>query len=119
VASKGIQVSLGPDTSIVIARKEKQNFKSKSFLGSNRVLDRAYEIIVKNNKTIAVDLIIEDRIPISQNKEIKVEDLEFGDGQYNEQTGIIRWEVQLAPQGTGQKNFSFTVKHPKQQRINL
>ena len=70
-------------------------------------------------KAIAVALIIEDRIPISQNKEIKVEDLEFGNGQYNEQTGIIRWEVQLAPHGTEQKNFSFTVKHPKQQRINL
>ncbi|MDC7998349.1 mucoidy inhibitor MuiA family protein [Gilvibacter sediminis] len=119
VASKGIQVSLGPDTAIVIARKEKQNFKSKSFLGGNRVLDRAYEITVKNNKPIDVELIIEDRIPISQNKEIKVEDMAYGDGNYNEQTGIIRWTLKLPPKATGEKSFSFTVKHPKEEMINL
>ena len=119
VASKGIQVSLGPDNAIVIARKEKQNFKSKSFLGGNRVLDRAYEITVKNNKPIDVELIIEDRIPISQNKEIKVEDMAYGDGKYNEQTGIIRWTLKLPPKATGEKSFSFTVKHPKEEMINL
>ena len=119
VATDGIQVSLGPDPSIVIQRKEKQNFKSKSFLGSNRVLDRAYEIKVKNNKPIAVELIIEDRIPVSQNKEIKVEDLEYGDGEFNDQTGIVKWKVNLPAEGTAMKSFSFTVKHPKNQVINL
>ena len=119
VATDGIQVSLGPDPAIVIQRKEKQNFKSKSFLGNNRVLDRAYEILIKNNKATAVNLIVEDRIPVSQNKEIKVEDLLYGDAEFKKETGILKWSVNLPTEGTATKAFSFTVKHPKYQQINL
>ncbi len=117
--TKGLVLSLGPDSGIAIQRKEKENFKSKSFLGSNRVIDRQFEILVKNNKPLAIKLRVEDRIPISQDKEIKVEDLLFGGAQYNDQTGLLVWEINLEPQGQSTYNFGFTVKYPKNKNINL
>lgn len=119
VATNGIQVSLGPDPAIVIQRKEKQNFKSKSFLGGNRVLDRTYEILIKNNKPIALELLVEDRVPVSQNKEIKVEDIEHDGGKFTKETGIIQWKLNIPAKGTSEKTFSFVVKHPKYKQINL
>ena len=53
---KKMTVSLGIDQNITVTRKQNKNFKSKSFTGSNRILDRIYDLEVKNNKSIAIDL---------------------------------------------------------------
>ena len=70
---KEMTLSLGIDPNITISRKQQRNFKSKSFTGSNRILDRIYDLEVKNNKKLAISLKLMDRIPISQNREIKVD----------------------------------------------
>ena len=40
-------ISLGIDDGITVTRKQDKNFKSKSFTGSNRILDRTYNIEIK------------------------------------------------------------------------
>ncbi|MAW93789.1 MULTISPECIES: DUF4139 domain-containing protein [unclassified Leeuwenhoekiella] len=114
-----LEISLGIDPNIIVKREKKDNFKSKSLLGSTRVVDRAYEITVRNNKNTAVNLLLEDRIPVSQNKDIKVSDQETGDASYEEETGILKWELQLEPRGSATKNFSYEVRYPRGRNINL
>ncbi|PHQ29164.1 DUF4139 domain-containing protein [Leeuwenhoekiella nanhaiensis] len=114
-----LEISLGIDPNIIVKREKKDNFKSKSLLGSTRVVDKAYEITVRNNKSTAVNLLLEDRIPVSQNKDIKVSDQETGDASYNEETGILKWELQLEPRASVTKSFSYEVRYPKGRNINL
>ncbi len=117
--TENLVISLGVDPGIVVKRKQLDNFKSKSFIGATKIVDRGYEISVKNNKNVAVKLILEDRIPVTQNKEIKIEDFKIGNAKYNTKKGILQWELAVPSKGSEKKQFSYRVKYPKNQRINL
>lgn len=116
---KEMTISLGIDQNITVTRKQNKNFKNKSFTGSNRILDRMYDLEVKNNKSVAIDLKLVDRIPISQQKEIKVTDIETFEADYDTKKSILTWKINLAPQATQKKSFSFKVKYPKGKRISI
>ena len=60
-----------------------------------------------------------DRIPISQNKEIKLEDVETGTSNYNSKKGLLEWKVNISTKETKKYKFSYTVKYPKHKRVNL
>ncbi len=114
-----LNVSLGIDPSVIIKREKIDNFKRKSFLGSNRIIDKGYRIEIKNSKKSNINLLLEDRIPISQNKEIKVDDIEKGDAVFDNKTGILKWKLNLVPNANTKKEFTYTVRYPKSKRINL
>ncbi|MDP5229375.1 MAG: mucoidy inhibitor MuiA family protein [Cellulophaga sp.] len=116
---KEMTVSLGIDNAITVTRKQDKNFKSKSFTGSNRVLDRTYQIDLKNNKPIAIDLVIMDRIPISENKEIKVDDIITNNASYDTEKGLLTWKLSLKSNEETSEKFSFQVKYPKGRNITL
>jgi uncharacterized protein (TIGR02231 family) len=114
-----LNLSLGMDPNIIVKREKLENFKSKSFLGGTRIVAKGYKIEVKNNKKTAINLVIEDRIPVSENKEIKVEEIETGDATYNDKTGILRWKLQLQPNATNKMEFTYSVKYPKFKKVYL
>ena len=116
---KEMVLSLGMDQNITVTRKQNRNFKSKSFTGSNRILDRTYDLEVKNNKNTAITLKLMDRIPKSQNKEIKVADIETFDADYDKKKGILTWTIDLDAQENKSKSFSFQVKYPRGKYISL
>ena len=117
--SQKLELSLGIDPDVVVKREKLNNFKSTSFLGGNRIVDRGYQIKIKNNKQAPIQLLVEERIPITQNKDIKVTNIETADANYNEQTGKIQWQITLPPKQSIDKTLSFSVKYPKWRKINL
>ncbi len=116
---KEMVLSLGIDNNITVSRQQDRNFKSKSFTGSNRILDRTYILEVKNNKNVAISLTLMDRIPISQDKEIKVDDVVTNNASYDDQKGLLTWNLALAPQESKTEDFSFQVKYPRGRYVSL
>ncbi|TVZ23261.1 uncharacterized protein (TIGR02231 family) [Dokdonia sp. Hel_I_63] len=114
-----LSVSLGVDPNIIVKRKQLDNFKSTSFIGSQRIVDMAYSTTVKNNKTTGINLKMVDRVPVSQNKEIKVDDIETSDATYDKDTGLLEWTIKLAPSDSSKKEFSYELKYSKHKRVNL
>jgi len=114
-----LTVSLGVDPNVVVKRKQINSFKSKSFIGTKRIIDKVYEIELKNNKQSNIALVLMDRIPISQNNEIKIEDVETGTANYDNKKGLIEWKVNLSKNTSNTFKFSYVVKFPKNKRINL
>lgn len=114
-----LTVSLGVDPNVVVKRKKLDNFKSKQFLGNNRIINKAYEIEVKNNKQTDIVLVLMDRIPKSENKEIKVDDIITGNAKYNDKTGLLEWNINLSTNTNKKYSFSYLLKYPKYKRINL
>lgn len=114
-----LNVSLGVDPGVVVKREKIDNYKSKSFFGGNRIIAKGYKIEVKNNKKTPVALRLEDRIPISENKEIKIDDMEEGDANYNVKTGVLQWNLALPSNASSKKQFTYVVKYPKGKQINL
>lgn len=114
-----LTVSLGVDPGVTVKREQLDNIKATSFIGSQRIIDNSYSIEIKNNKTTAIDLKLVDRIPKSQNKEIKVDDVETGDADYKTKTGLLEWKLNIAPNDSQEKSFSYELRFPKTKRINL
>ncbi|WP_396173416.1 mucoidy inhibitor MuiA family protein [Flavobacterium sp.] len=112
-------ISLGADPNIIVERKQTNNLKYKSLLGATRIITKNYEITIRNNKPMAVDLQVFDRIPISQNKEIKVEDVKYSEGIFDKEKSIISWKLKVEPKQVVKKQVSYVVKYPKEKRINL
>ncbi len=116
---KEMVLSLGIDPNIEVIREQQRNFKSKSFTGSNRILNRTYDLEIKNNKNIAVTLKLMDRIPKSQDKNIKVDDVVVNAAKYDKKNGLLSWDINLSPKESKKESFSFQVKYPKGRYISL
>ncbi|MCF6295746.1 MAG: mucoidy inhibitor MuiA family protein [Flavobacteriaceae bacterium] len=114
-----LTVSLGVDPNVIVKRNQINSFKSKSFIGTKRIIDKAYEIELKNNKQSNIALVLMDRIPISQNNEIKIDEIETGTANYDDKKGLIEWKINLSGNTSKKLKFSYVVKFPKHKRINL
>ncbi len=114
-----LQISMGRDRSIVMNREKVDQFSKKRTIGSSITENRGYEITLKNNKSQAVTLLVKDQIPVSVNSNITVTAGELNGGKLDAQTGIVTWEITLAP-GVQQKlSLQYEVKYPKSERLIL
>lgn len=114
-----LSISLGSDPNVIVKRKQLDNFKASSFIGNQRIVNNEFELKVKNNKNYSINLKLVDRIPKTQNREIKVDEIETGDSVYEKETGILNWVLTISPNSSIDKRFSYRVKYPKFKRINL
>ncbi|WP_458626506.1 DUF4139 domain-containing protein [Winogradskyella sp. PC D3.3] len=114
-----LTVSLGVDPNIIVKRKQLNDFKKTTFVGNNKVIQKAFEIEIKNNKPSDIQITVLDRIPKSQDKTIKIDDIETGNSNYDEDKGILKWILDLEPNALKNVKHSYTVKFPKGKRVNL
>ncbi len=118
LANDTLNLSLGRDKAINIKRDQIKDYCKTSFFGNKQQTSKAYEITVQNNKKVAVNLVIEDQIPISQNEEVEVEREELSGATIDETTGKLTWKVTLAPGETIKKQIRFNVKYPKKKYVS-
>ena len=114
-----LQISMGRDRSIVMQREKVDQFSKKRTIGSNITESRGYEITLKNNKSQAVTLQLKDQIPVSVNSSIEVTSEELSGGALDPVTGIVTWEITLAPGAQQKLSLRYEVKYPKAERIIL
>jgi len=119
VSSDTLLVSLGRDNSISVERNQLNELTSTKFIGSNKKQTYAYEIIVKNNKNKAIDIEILDAFPISQNSDIEVELIDADGAEVVADYGKLKWVMELAPGQSNNIRFSYSIKFPKNQSIQI
>jgi uncharacterized protein DUF4139 len=64
-------------------------------------------------------MILKDQYPLSTNKEIEVELADASNAKVDKDTGMLTWQLSLAPNETKTLNFSYSVKYPKDKTINI
>ena len=113
-----LELSLGRDKGIAVTRKKLKDKESEQIMGSNRSKTITIELTVRNNKNANVELSLEDQIPVSNDKDIKVsfKDDEFT-GNYNETTGLLKWKLQLKPKENKVLRFTYTIKYDKDRSL--
>lgn len=117
--SDTLSLSLGVDKGITVKRTMLKEFSNKKFLGSNRTDTRQFEITVRNNKNVPVNLVIEDQFPISTIKEIEVDDLEYEAAKLNDDTKVVTWSQVIDPKQVKKMQLKYKVKYPKEKRLQL
>jgi len=118
VTADTMLISLGRDDRVKIERNILKDLSSKQFIGTNKKELKGYEIMVRNNKKVAITIDILDQVPISSNKDIIVELEEHGGATYNADYGKLNWLINLAPGETKKIRFVYSVKYPKDKEIS-
>jgi uncharacterized protein (TIGR02231 family) len=118
-SSDTLNITLGADKRVVLKREKMRDYSSVKFLGSNKQQKFTYQVIVKNNKTETVSLILKDQYPLSTNKEIEVELEDASNAIVDKDTGSLTWQLSLAPNEIKTIRFSYSVKYPKDRTINI
>ena len=114
-----LTISLGVDPNIVVKRNQRNDFKKSTFIGNNKIVYKGFEIEIKNNKQSNIQLTLVDRIPKSQNKAIKLDDIETGTSDYDKEKGLLKWILNLKSGETDKVKHSYSIKYPKGKRVNL
>lgn len=110
-------VSLGRDENITVSREQQKDFTEDKFLSGDIERIFAYEIKVKNNKKGAIKLTVEEQIPISQQEDIVVKMIDPSGGMFNQETGGLKWNLNLEAGKSVAKKLVFSVRHPKDKQI--
>ncbi len=112
-------LSLGRDEDISIKRLKPIDLKSeKKFFSDSRKERLGFEIVVKNNKNIPIEIEILDQIPVSRSKEIVVNLEEKGGADYNETYGKLSWKLIIPERKNKTIRFEYSVKSPKLKVVN-
>ena len=119
VSSDTLHFSMGRDQSICVQRIKVSESSTRRFFGSNQEQTMKWRITVKNNRQESVNITVFDQAPISRNTSIEVSMEELSDGQFDKQTGIIKWPLQLQPGEQRELVLQYKVKYPKNRRLNI
>lgn len=119
-ADEEFEFYLGVDDSIRVERKLLADRSGEGGLIKRRkVQTRRYETTFQNLKSSAVDLLVYDQIPVSQNESIQVTGVKFSQppAEQNKETGELEWKLEL-PAGEKQVlTMEFTVEWPADKEI--
>jgi hypothetical protein len=118
-ASDTLHFSLGRDQSIRVQRTKVAARSSRRLLASTQEQDMTWKITVKNTRREAVQLTVQDQIPVSQNSSITVTTEELSGGQLDKQTGIVNWSMNLQPGEQREFIVQYRVKYPKNRRLEI
>jgi len=120
VLSDTLELSLGRDKNIVVQRKKIIDKQKEQIVGNSITKTITMEINVRNNKNSTSEIIIEDQIPITNEKDIKVTFIgENFSGTYNENTGMLKWNINLKPKENKVLTFSYSIRYDKDKKLIL
>ena len=106
-------LSLGRDKKIVVKRERDVKLRSVKTIGTNVRETFAYTISVRNTRKENISIVIQDQQPVSNDKDIVVEDRETAESEYDEKTGSMKWNLNVSINETKKLNFGYTIKYPK------
>ena len=110
-------ISLGRDKRIMVKRDQDKKLRSVKTSGSNVREAFAYTIDVRNTRREKINLVILDQAPVSNDKDVVIEDMEKANCEYDESTGIMKWAIAYNANESRKINFGYTIKYPKGKTI--
>jgi uncharacterized protein (TIGR02231 family) len=116
-AKDSLLISLGRDKKIISKRETIEEFKSRKNVGSNIRESFGYRITLRNTKSEAINIIMEDQVPISQDSRIEVELEDAKGADFNRENGKLTWKLTLQPQENKEILLKYNVKYPKGKNI--
>ena len=118
-ASDTLELSLGRDKNVSVKREKIKDYTTKQLVGSKKEVTRSWQTIVKNNKGQEIDIVVYDQVPVSTMEEIEVEVLKSSGGKIEEETGNVKWELDIKPGEQKDLELKYAVKYPKNKQLNV
>ncbi len=91
---------------------------SAGLTGGLRRLARSAVISVKSDIAAEAKITVKARRPVSQNADIKIKSVKFGDRPAEEKDdGMVAWELPLPPKGEKKLTMEYSVEFPKDRTV--
>jgi uncharacterized protein (TIGR02231 family) len=112
------ELSLGADERINISRKESPVKISDVLLRGQKKKQCEYKIRLRNTSDNELKVLVKDSVPVSTDKSIDVDITELSNGEREEETGIIKWNITAKPGEAEELKVAYTVCWPKGKKLN-
>ena len=119
------ELSLGVDEAIKVKHQLKKKFgDEKGLFNKSKTQQYTYQIELNNQRATAESIIVRDQIPVSEDDEIKVKLDKIDPVESDEKNedevpgGTLEWKVTVPPREKRQVEFSFTVSHGKEIKVD-
>lgn len=119
VISDTLQLALGRDNGIVVTRTKQAAKQNTNFLAGTITKTVGYELKIKSNKSKTINLVIEDQIPVTNNKDIKIELLNATKAQHELNSGLLTWNIDMNPREWQTLKYSYTISFDKNKPLSL
>ncbi|MGM0745931.1 MAG: DUF4139 domain-containing protein [Bacteroidota bacterium] len=117
VFEESLRLSLGQNDFILAERNRVRDVTSRNFFGNRTRENHGWEIVLRNTGNEPVTITVKDQIPVSRQSDISVELTERSGAAFNENTGILEWEVDLDPGQTHTIPFSYRIEYPRDREL--
>lgn len=117
-ASDTLDFSLGRDSKVYVSRVKQKDFSSTKLIGSKRKETQAYEIIVKNNRKLPIQIEIQDQVPVSQDSEIETEITNISGAAQDILSGKLTWNLNLESGKSEKLSLIYAIKYPKNKPLH-
>src|SRR5690606_16417664 len=108
-----LQISLGPDPMIQVHRQTEVMKNSKVFL-SNQIRETFnYVYQIRNNRDREIRLSLKDQVPVTVNTQTEVNIEEKSGAVHAIATGILTWDLKVAPATSEQRQLRYQTRRPK------
>ena len=116
--SDTLSIPIGKEKRVVIDRKVSFT-QPKKFNRKGSILETTVtiDITAKNNKDQAVNLRIDDQVPVSNIEEISIEKNEISGAVIDEKTGLLYWDLNLNALESKAFTIKYTIRYPKTTKI--
>ncbi len=119
ITADTLELSLGRDQSIIVKREKIKDFSTTKKIGSSTKESLGIALSIRNTKGTKIELIVEDQIPVSSDKDIEVSLNDNGGAKLEQSTGKLTWTKVILGTSTETIQFKYDVKYPSDRKINL
>ena len=110
-------LSLGRDKNIKIERTQLKDNFTKQLIGNKKTEEKGFQISIKNLKKQPINLLLEDQLPLSTIEDIEINPIDLNYGILDENSGKIKWTVNIESQKEKTISFKYSIKYPKDFKI--
>ncbi len=113
-----MNLSLGRDKKLIIRRERDRNFHSVKTIGTNERQEVAYNISIRNTRKEPVHLVVLDQIPVSNDKDIEIEEPQTEGADYDNATGSVKWTLELKAAELRKLRIGYIIKYPRGKTVS-
>ena len=117
--SDTLELALGTDRSIVVERKRNKEEQKNAIIGTNIIKTVSYTLNIRNSKYSEVNLVVEDRMPVSNDAGVKVQKVNISGAEHNEISGLLTWKTKVSSGQTKAINFSYSIEYDKNKPLAI
>jgi len=114
-----LDISLGRDNKIFVNRVKLKDKDSEKLVGTNKKQTFKYKLTVKNTNSTTVKFTLRDQIPVSQDNDIKIDNIEISNAELDEDSGSLKWKFNLKSGESKEFYVAFSVKFPKNKSLSI